>query len=327
MDSKRPQTAAKRPARVGQPLDELANYMAGSHRLLFKRPIAVIFVLLLIAVAVIIWHTNRTQSNLVEAQALHSAEQLSNALTEFRTIYTSEVVERIRKEGVTVTHDYEHRVGAIPLPATMSLMLGEKIGAHDNSTQTSLYSPYPFPWRRAEGGLTDDFEEDAWEFLTKRPDTPYYRIEELGGIPVLRYATADLMRSACVDCHNTHPESPKTDWKIGEVRGILEIITPLDVPFAESRSSLIATALLMLLITMGGLLVIGVVLRDLRRVAPKRKIWPIRHSRPTGNWKRRLQGASVPRRRFARPTTTWNCRSRNVLPNCARKLSCGKMPR
>ena len=75
MDSKRPQTAAKRPAKVGQPLGEFAKYVAGGHRLLLERPIAVIFVLLLIAVAVIIWHTNRTQSSLVEGQSLHSAEQ------------------------------------------------------------------------------------------------------------------------------------------------------------------------------------------------------------------------------------------------------------
>lgn len=270
MDSKRPQTAAIRPAKIGQPLGALAKCRAGGYRLLYERPIAVLFVLLLISIAVIIWHTNRTQSSLVEAEALRSAEQLSNALTEFRTIYTSEVVERVRKQGITVTHDYEDREGAIPLPATMSLMLGKKIGAigaHESSIQSRLYSPFPFPWRRADGGLTDDFAEDAWEFLTKKPNTPFYRIEELGGVPVLRYATADLMRPACVDCHNTHPDSPKTDWKIGELRGVLEIISPLGIPFAESRSNLIETALLMLLMTMTGLLIVGVVLGNLRRVA------------------------------------------------------------
>ena len=28
----------------------------------------------------------------------------------------------------------------------------------------------------------------------------------------------------CVGCHNSHPESPKRDWKVGDVRGIQEII-------------------------------------------------------------------------------------------------------
>jgi hypothetical protein len=31
------------------------------------------------------------------------------------------------------------------------------------------------------------------------------------------------MGAACVNCHNSHPESPKWDWKVGDVRGIQEI--------------------------------------------------------------------------------------------------------
>jgi hypothetical protein len=41
-----------------------------------------------------------------------------------------------------------------------------------------------------------------------------------------------VMGAACVDCHNTHPESPKRDWKVGEVRGIQEIaISQATEPF------------------------------------------------------------------------------------------------
>ena len=39
-------------------------------------------------------------------------------------------------------------------------------------------------------------------------------------MPVLRFAVADVMTSeSCVACHNTHPNSPKKDWKLGDVRG------------------------------------------------------------------------------------------------------------
>jgi PAS domain S-box-containing protein len=31
------------------------------------------------------------------------------------------------------------------------------------------------------------------------------------------------MRQACVSCHNTHPDSPRRDWKVGDVRGIQEV--------------------------------------------------------------------------------------------------------
>src|SRR4030095_377840 len=45
-----------------------------------------------------------------------------------------------------------------------------------------------------------------------------------------RLVTPIIMGSACVTCHNSHPESPKTDWKVGDVRGIQEII--ITQPFA-----------------------------------------------------------------------------------------------
>jgi len=32
-----------------------------------------------------------------------------------------------------------------------------------------------------------------------------------------------IMGPACVSCHNVHPESPKRDWKVGDVRGIQEV--------------------------------------------------------------------------------------------------------
>ena len=39
----------------------------------------------------------------------------------------------------------------------------------------------------------------------------------------VRVATPVVMKEVCVSCHNTHPDSPKTDWKVGDVRGIQEI--------------------------------------------------------------------------------------------------------
>jgi len=32
-----------------------------------------------------------------------------------------------------------------------------------------------------------------------------------------------VMGAPCVACHNTHPESPKRDWKVGDVRGLQEV--------------------------------------------------------------------------------------------------------
>ena len=188
--------------------------------------------------AAMLWQVSRVQTDLTHAIALQNASLYTQALTEFRTLYTSEVVEVIRGHGIEVTHDYVTQEGAIPLPTTLSLILGQHIGAHGSGAESRLYSPYPFPWRQEEGGLRDSFAESAWHALQHHPDQPFYRFEEVDGRRALRYATADRMRPDCVGCHNTHLDSPKTDWKRQEVRGVLEVILPLDAAVAQTRVGL-----------------------------------------------------------------------------------------
>src|SRR5215510_5005105 len=53
-------------------------------------------------------------------------------------------------------------------------------------------------------------------------------MEELNGRLSMRYAVADVMRASCVGCHNTHPQSPRTGWKEGDVRGVVEVVVPVD---------------------------------------------------------------------------------------------------
>ena len=43
------------------------------------------------------------------------------------------------------------------------------------------------------------------------------------------------MGAACVNCHNSHPESPKHDWKVGDVRGMQEV--SITQPFAANLFS------------------------------------------------------------------------------------------
>ena len=60
------------------------------------------------------------------------------------------------------------------------------------------------------------------------PRSAVFRFEDFQGRPVLRYATARRMQAACLQCHNYLPDSTKKDWKEGDVRGVLEVIRPLD---------------------------------------------------------------------------------------------------
>jgi PAS domain S-box-containing protein len=207
-------------------------------RLLYERTILVLTVLFCVGVVCMLWYVSHLQSSLIASIVLQDASLYSQALGEFRTVYTSEVVDTAIKHGIEVTHDHATREGAIPLPVTLTMLLGKRIEAHGSGAQTRLYSPYPFPWRQPEGGLRDAFSKEAWEYLRGNPDKPFYRFEDFNGIRSLRYATADLMRPRCVDCHNTHAASPKTDWKTGDVRGVLEVIFPLNMAMAQTSMGL-----------------------------------------------------------------------------------------
>jgi hypothetical protein len=110
--------------------------------------------------------------------------------------------------------------------------------------QVRLYSDYPFRWR-PDGGPKDDFERAALARLRQNPTTPYYRFEAFQGRPSLRYATARRMQESCVQCHNHNPDSPKRDWKEGDVRGVLEIIRPLDRDAERASDGLRVTLVLM----------------------------------------------------------------------------------
>jgi serine/threonine protein kinase len=192
-----------------------------------------------------LWHLSQLSRTLVHSTALESAAQLSEVLEAVNHLYTSEVVDRAQTVGVYATHDYTKKKGNIPLPATLTILLGKYLGEQGSSGMVvRLYSDHPFR-PRTDGGPKDDFEEEALQRLRQNPDDPVHRVEEIQGRPSLRYATAQRMQTTCVQCHNGHPDSTKTDWKEGEIAGVLEIIRPLDQDEARTREGLRGTLLLM----------------------------------------------------------------------------------
>jgi hypothetical protein len=204
--------------------------------------------------SVLVWRQSAQQ---YDEMAIQGVSIQAATLEQLREQYTSEVVSRAAIHGVPVRHDYREEKGAIPLPATLVKELGQRINKNRPGADVRLYSDYPFPWR-VGGGPADEFEREALAELRKNPDEPYYRFAEMDGRPVLRYAVADLMKPACVNCHNTHPSSPKRDWKVGDVRGVLELIRPLDEKVAQTRSRLRSLFLIPISIAVLAVGIVGV---------------------------------------------------------------------
>lgn len=252
---------------IGGPIRRV---MAKAHdavtHLIHERTILLLTVMFCAGVAATLWHLSHLSSTLVKSGALQGTSLYSESLTELRTFYNSDVVERVRSHGIEVTHDYATKRGAIPIPATFTIEFGKHMGQRVPGMQIRLYSEYPFPFRK-DGGPRDAFEREALLQLRKQPDKPFFRFEDFQGRPSLRYGTAVQMRAGCVSCHNSHPESPKTDWSIGDVRGVQEIIRPLDSAVAETREGLQDTFVLLAAMGLAGLGGLALVIGRMRRTS------------------------------------------------------------
>src|SRR5277367_5602712 len=162
--------------------------------------------------------------NLVASNLLRQANDVNSVISSMRSYYSTNVVGRIlaAPEGATrVSAHFETIPGAIPIPSTLSLELGRVIGVQQKNIRYRFVSDYPFKGRAPHA--LDDFETGALANL--RADPTLEPSEVSGGwlSDNVRVAVPVVMGAACVACHNSDPDSPKRDWKVGDVRGIQEV--------------------------------------------------------------------------------------------------------
>ena len=98
------------------------------------------------------------------------ASDLNSVITSVRAYYATNVVGRVLAiPGQTqVVHNYETIPGAIPIPATLSLELGNVISEQQHNIIYRFVSDFPFK-NRAPHEL-DDFEKTALRCLRENPD-------------------------------------------------------------------------------------------------------------------------------------------------------------
>ena len=163
-------------------------------------------------------------------QVLASAEQIAavagNQIVCDRIAYTTQVVGKLKQEWPDFKADANYKTvsGAIPLPATFVRIVSESL---DESAgyRFDLLSKFNI---NPEKGLRDGFESSAWDKLAVKPEEPVVEYLPEGSGLSLRYAIADLASAdACVTCHNAHTDSPKKDFVLNELMGILVINVPV----------------------------------------------------------------------------------------------------
>jgi len=162
----------------------------------------------------------------ISAAAERFAAGISRQITADRGYFTKNVIGKLKKEtdDFKASVSYHNTKGAIPLPATFVREVAESLG-EAAGYRTDLLSKWPVNSKKRLGS---ELQQRAWDALEKDPQTPYREYVGVDEGVELHYFTADVAGvAACVSCHNGHPDSPKKDFKLGDLMGLLVVEVPV----------------------------------------------------------------------------------------------------
>lgn len=160
------------------------------------------------------------------------ADALHLVMDSDRSVYTKKIVNRlVKKEKVIKASEHFEDDKALVLPAQMfrfgselAMKRAEKMPDVDFSY--TLQSLWPINKQNAPKTKA---EKDGLKYVADNKGKNYYTTETLGGQKYFTAVYADTgVAPVCVSCHNKHPDTPKKDFKIGDVMGGVVIRIPVD---------------------------------------------------------------------------------------------------
>ena len=170
--------------------------------------------------------TDATVSVKAMADALHLV------MDSDRSVYTKTIVNRlVKKEKVIKASEHFEDDKALALPAQMfrfgsemAMKRAEKLD--DVNFSYTLQSLWPINKQNAPKTRA---EKEGLKYVADNKGKNYYTTETLGGQKYFTAVYADTgVAPVCVSCHNKHPDTPKKDFKLGDVMGGVVIRIPID---------------------------------------------------------------------------------------------------
>jgi len=165
--------------------------------------------------------SKENQINAIKSDAIATVSHLKK----IRSYYTTNIINDVKNmsDKININYDHAQKEDTIPLPATLLHNLSEIIP--ENGVKIKLFSHYPFP-NRAQRTLSE-IEEEALNFVEKNPHDTFVKLITKDNQQYLSVAVSDIFYDqACVSCHNTRADTPKNDWKLGDVRGAIQVTIP-----------------------------------------------------------------------------------------------------
>ncbi len=141
-----------------------------------------------------------------------------------RNNYTENVVSKLRRDGIEAHEHWKDERG-VPLPAQFLMETGRQVALKDLNFTFRLASLTPvYVWN----GPNSDLERQGLASVQKDPNRPHYGFIAKSGVRFFQAIYADrAVSSTCVECHNSHPNSPRRDFKLNDVMGGIIITFPV----------------------------------------------------------------------------------------------------
>lgn len=154
------------------------------------------------------------------------ADSLFSVMEADRTVYTRLIINRLAKEEKVIgASEHWKDEKKLVLPAQMFRYGAERVAEKGSKFSYSLLSLWPV---NKQNSPKTEVEKTGLQYISDNPGKNYYTQEELGGAKYFTAVYPDIaVAPACISCHNKHKDSPRSDFKIGEVMGGVVIRIPM----------------------------------------------------------------------------------------------------
>lgn len=154
------------------------------------------------------------------------ADYLRAVIMAHRHFYTIDIVNRLRLEHIVDVSENWRAKHALPLPVQLLRETSEMAELTSPDVRYRLISQWPINKANAP---TTEFERQGLKQVQENPNRPSYGFFESDTERSFGAVYADkAVTTSCIECHNAHPHSPKSDFKLDDVVGGLVITFPLN---------------------------------------------------------------------------------------------------
>ena len=163
---------------------------------------------------------------LVTFKPQEMADALHAVIAADREVYARQVVQHLAELKSAGTPEGSKTNEPSALPPHLLRLASESVQQKGAEFHYVVRSLWPINSKNAPETAT---EKTGLQHVLDHPDSNYYTEESLGG---RRYFTAvypdRAIVPACVECHNQNSDSPRRDFRAGDIMGGIVVRVPLE---------------------------------------------------------------------------------------------------